>query len=150
MGCWRMFGLGTRLLSTHCREFNYLNLCRPAYFIRTTQLLPHPGQMKGMHILWPLMEWSLHAWAYWHTECPKSYRKYVLHLHKFKIAVLIELMQYRFAVTFGTLSNGEMRHFSKVTLQDEIGNLLGAWLRPCLCLSLRGFYVATRTRGFFY
>ena len=26
-----------------CREFNYLKLCRPAYFVRTTQLLPHPG-----------------------------------------------------------------------------------------------------------
>ena len=38
--CWPF---GTRLRSTHCREFNYLKLCRPAYFIRTTQLLPHPG-----------------------------------------------------------------------------------------------------------
>ena len=34
---------GTRLRSTHCRVFNYLKLCRPAYFIKTTQLLPHPG-----------------------------------------------------------------------------------------------------------
>ena len=34
---------GNRLRSTHCREFPYLKLCRPAYFVRTTQLLPHPG-----------------------------------------------------------------------------------------------------------
>ena len=34
---------GDRLRSTHCREFHYLKLCRPAYFVRTTQLLPHPG-----------------------------------------------------------------------------------------------------------
>ena len=26
-----------RLRSTHCREFNYLKLCRTAYFVRTTQ-----------------------------------------------------------------------------------------------------------------
>ena len=32
---------GNRLRSTHCREFHYMNLCRPAYFVRTTQLLPH-------------------------------------------------------------------------------------------------------------
>ena len=38
-----ILAFGTRLRSTHCREFNYLKLCRPAYFIRTTQLLPHPG-----------------------------------------------------------------------------------------------------------
>ena len=36
------FFFGTRLRSTHCREFNYLKLCKPAYFVRTTQLLPHP------------------------------------------------------------------------------------------------------------
>ena len=36
--CWPF---GSRLLrSTHCREFL---LCRPAYFVRTTQLLPHTG-----------------------------------------------------------------------------------------------------------
>ena len=34
---------GKRLRSTHCREFHYLKLCGPAYFVRTTQLLPHPG-----------------------------------------------------------------------------------------------------------
>ena len=38
-----ILAFGTRLRSTHCREFNYLKLCRPAYFVRTTQLLPHPG-----------------------------------------------------------------------------------------------------------
>ena len=38
----KFWPFGTRLRSTHCREFNYLKLCRPAYFIRTTQLLPHP------------------------------------------------------------------------------------------------------------
>ena len=44
MGCWRHFGLfGNMLRSTHCREFLYVKLCRPAYFVRTTQLLPHPG-----------------------------------------------------------------------------------------------------------
>ena len=38
MGCWRIFGLiGSRLRSTHCREFLYMKLCRPAYFVRTTQ-----------------------------------------------------------------------------------------------------------------
>ena len=37
MGCWRNFGLfGTKLRSTHCREFNFLKLCRPAYLVRTT------------------------------------------------------------------------------------------------------------------
>ena len=30
-----------------CTEFPYLKICRPAYFVRTTQLLPHPG-----HALW--------------------------------------------------------------------------------------------------
>ena len=39
----KFWPFGTKLRSTHCREFNYLKLCRPAYFIRTTQLLPHPG-----------------------------------------------------------------------------------------------------------
>ena len=38
-----ILAIGTRLRSTHWREFNYLKLCRPAYFVRTTQLLPHPG-----------------------------------------------------------------------------------------------------------
>ena len=28
------------LRSTHCREFLYLKLCRPAYFVRTAQLSP--------------------------------------------------------------------------------------------------------------
>ena len=28
---------GNRLRSTHCREFHYLKLYRPAYFVRTTQ-----------------------------------------------------------------------------------------------------------------
>ena len=32
----KFWPVGTRLRSTHCREFNYLKLCRPAYFIRTT------------------------------------------------------------------------------------------------------------------
>ena len=32
-----ILAFGTRLRSTHCREFNYLKLCRPAYFVRTTQ-----------------------------------------------------------------------------------------------------------------
>ena len=27
---------GDRLRSTHCREFHYMKLCRPAYFVRTT------------------------------------------------------------------------------------------------------------------
>ena len=30
--CWPF---GNRLRSTHCREFNYLKLCRPAYFVIT-------------------------------------------------------------------------------------------------------------------
>ena len=34
-----ILAFGNRLRSTHCREFNYLKLCRPAYFVRTTQLL---------------------------------------------------------------------------------------------------------------
>ena len=34
-----ILAFGTRLRSTHCKEFNYLKLSRPAYFIRTTQLL---------------------------------------------------------------------------------------------------------------
>ena len=34
---------GNRLRSTHCREFRYMKLCRPAYFFRTAQVLPHPG-----------------------------------------------------------------------------------------------------------
>ena len=33
-----ILAFGTRLRSTHCRKYNYLKLCRPAYFIRTTQL----------------------------------------------------------------------------------------------------------------
>ena len=37
------------------------------------------------------------------TECPKIYRKPVLHLLKYRFAV-IKQMQYRFAVNFGTLS----------------------------------------------
>ena len=39
-----------------------------------------------------------------YTECPKSYRKFVLHLLKNRFAFIIKQMQYRFAVTFGTLS----------------------------------------------
>ena len=42
MGCWRNFELlsvGTRLRSSHCRIFNYLKLCRPAYFIRSTRVI---------------------------------------------------------------------------------------------------------------
>ena len=38
-----ILAFGTRLRSRRCREFNYLKLCRPAYFVRTTQLLHHPG-----------------------------------------------------------------------------------------------------------
>ena len=38
MGCWRNFGLfGNKQQSTHCREFLYVKLCRPAYFVKTTQ-----------------------------------------------------------------------------------------------------------------
>ena len=39
----KMLADGNRLRYTHCREYPYMKLCRPAYFIRTTQLLPHPG-----------------------------------------------------------------------------------------------------------
>ena len=39
----KFWSFGTSLRSTHCREFNHLKLCRPAYLIGTTQLLPHPG-----------------------------------------------------------------------------------------------------------
>ena len=31
-----ILAFGTRLRSTHCREFNYLKLCRPAHFVKTT------------------------------------------------------------------------------------------------------------------
>ena len=34
-----ILAFGNRLRSTHCRQFNYLKLCRPTYFVRTTQLL---------------------------------------------------------------------------------------------------------------
>ena len=44
---------GTRLRSTPCWEFNYLKLCRPAYFVRTTQLLPHPGHEQWKPLLSP-------------------------------------------------------------------------------------------------
>ena len=33
-----IFAFGNRLRSTHCRDFNYLKLCRAAYFVRTAQL----------------------------------------------------------------------------------------------------------------
>ena len=39
----KFWPFGNRLRSTHCREFLYMKLCRPAYFVRTTQFLPHPG-----------------------------------------------------------------------------------------------------------
>ena len=45
----KFWPFGTRLRSTRCREFNYLKLCRPAYFIRTSQLLPHPGHEEVHH-----------------------------------------------------------------------------------------------------
>ena len=35
----KFWPFGTRLRSTHCREFNYLKLYRPSYFIRTTQYI---------------------------------------------------------------------------------------------------------------
>jgi len=38
-----ILAFGIRLRSTHCRDFNYLKLCRPAYFVRTTKSLPHPS-----------------------------------------------------------------------------------------------------------
>ena len=41
-----ILAFGNRLRSMHYREFNYLKLCRPAYFVRTTQLLPHPGHVN--------------------------------------------------------------------------------------------------------
>ena len=34
----KFWPFGNRLRSTHCREFPYLKLCRPADFVRTTQL----------------------------------------------------------------------------------------------------------------
>ena len=33
------------LHSTHCSGFHYMKLYRPAYFVRTTQLLPHLGHV---------------------------------------------------------------------------------------------------------
>ena len=45
-----MFAYGYRLRSTHCREFHYLKLCRLAYFVRTTRLLPNPGH-ESLHIM---------------------------------------------------------------------------------------------------
>ena len=33
-----LLAYGNRLHSMHCREFHYLKLCRPAYFVRTTRL----------------------------------------------------------------------------------------------------------------
>ena len=36
---------GIRLRSTHCKE--YLVVCRPAYFFRTTQYLPHPVHVSS-------------------------------------------------------------------------------------------------------
>ena len=43
---------GNRLRSTHCREFHYLKQCRPAYFIRTTQLLPPGHEWVIIFIIW--------------------------------------------------------------------------------------------------
>ena len=46
IGTWvveEILAYDNRLRSTHCREFHYMKLCRPAYFVGTTQLLPHPG-----------------------------------------------------------------------------------------------------------
>ena len=39
----KFWPFGTTLRSTHCREFNCLKLCRPAYFIRTTIYRHNPG-----------------------------------------------------------------------------------------------------------
>ena len=43
----KFWPFGTRLSSTHCRKFNYLKLCRPAYFVRTTQLLQTALQIRS-------------------------------------------------------------------------------------------------------
>ena len=47
-----ILAFGTRLRSTHCWELNYLKLCRPAYFVRTNQLLSYPGHeyLVGINI----------------------------------------------------------------------------------------------------
>ena len=38
MGCWRNVGLLlVRLRSKYCREFHFMKLCRPAYFVRPTR-----------------------------------------------------------------------------------------------------------------
>ena len=50
-----IFAFGTRLRSTHFREFNYLKLCRPAYLVTTAQLLSIQALAQGYiscKILW--------------------------------------------------------------------------------------------------
>ena len=43
---------GNRLRSTHCMQFHHIKLCRPAYFVRSTQLLPHSGYEQWMKLLY--------------------------------------------------------------------------------------------------
>ena len=49
----KFWPFGNRLRATHCREFLYMKLCRPAYFVRTTKLLTHPGheEWQVFHIM---------------------------------------------------------------------------------------------------
>ena len=39
MGFKEILTFGYRLHTTHCREFHYLKLCRPVYFVRTNQFI---------------------------------------------------------------------------------------------------------------
>ena len=43
------------------------------------------------------------------TECPKSYRKFLLHACLSILQIYTKQMQYRFAVTFGTLSKKKLQ-----------------------------------------
>ena len=48
-----------------------------------------------------------------HTECPKIYRKYVLQLLRYTANLYLCMIQYRFAVNFGTLSMNCLREAAK-------------------------------------
>ena len=64
MGCWRNFGLDTRLRSTHCREFNYLKLCRPAYFVITYYLRYTDRLSVRIRVFWSDQDpgWKAEIW----------------------------------------------------------------------------------------
>ena len=92
-------------------------------FIWIMIILPYESVYKA------IAEQFLNQYLMPYTECPKIYRKSVLHLVDLR---LLKQMEYKFAVHFGTLSTYIEKWLIRLASPHEISHLGVVW--DCIML----------------